>query len=92
MQQESREFRNVTLSLENSIYCPYLKDNNKIIYVNTESNNPPSIIKQLPKSMELTLSQLLANEEIFKNSVTPCNEALMKAGHKHQMSYQQEIS
>ena len=78
-------FLDVTLNLENSPYRPYLKDNNKIIYVNTESNHPPSIIKQLPKSMELRLSQLSANEEIFKNSVTPCSEALTKIGHKHQM-------
>ena len=63
-------FLDVTLNLENSAYHPYLKDNNEIIYVNTETNYPLSIIKQLPKSVELRLSQLSANEKIFKNSVT----------------------
>ena len=63
-------FLDVTLNLVNSTYHPYLKDNNKMIYVNTESNHLPSIIKQMPKSIELRLSQLLANEKIFKNSVT----------------------
>ena len=82
-------FLEVTLNLAKSTYCPYLKDNNKVIHVNTESNRPLSIIKQLPKSIELRLSQLSANKEIFKNSVTPCNEALTKAGYKHQMRYQQ---
>ena len=77
-------FLDVTLNLENSTYSPYLKDNNKVIHFNTESNHPQSIIKQLPK-----WSQLSANKEIFKNSVTPCNEALTKAGYKHQMRYQQ---
>ena len=91
MQQESHEFPRFTMNLENSTYLPYLKDNNKIIHVNTESNHPPSIIKQLPKSIELRLSQLLANEEMFKNSVMPYNEALRKAGYKHQMRYQQNI-
>ena len=76
-------FLDVTLNLENSPYRPYLKDNNKIIYVNTESNHPPSIIKQLPKSIELRLSHLSANEEIFKNSVTSYNQALTKEGYKH---------
>ena len=84
-------FLDVTLTLENSTYLPYLKDNNEIIYLNTESNHPPSIINQLPKSIELRLSQLSANKEIFKNSVTPCNEVLTKAGYKHQMRYQQNI-
>ena len=41
-------FLDVALNLENSTYRPYLKDNNKLIYVDTESNHPPSIIKQLP--------------------------------------------
>ena len=82
-------FLEVTFNLENSTYCPYLKDNNKVTHVNTESNHPLSIIKQLPKSIELRLSQLSANKEIFKNSVTSCNEALTKAGYKHQMRYQQ---
>ena len=54
-------------------------------------NHLPSIIKQLPKSIELRLSQLPTNKEIFKNSVTPCNEALMKAGYKHNIRYQQNI-
>ena len=77
----------VTLNLENSTYRPCLKDNNKIIYFNTESNHSLSIIKQLPKSIELRLSQLSGNEELFKNSVTPYNEALTEAGYKHQMQY-----
>ena len=63
-------FLDVTLNLEYSTYQPYLKDNNKIINIKTEPNDPPSIIKQLPKSIELRLPQLLANEKIFKNSVT----------------------
>ena len=49
-------------------------------YVNIESNNPPNIIKQLPKSIELRLSQLSANDEILKNSIKPYKEALKKAG------------
>ena len=78
-------FLDATLNLENATYRRYRKDNNKIIYVNTESNHPPSIIKQLPKSVELRLSQLSANKEIFRNSVSPCNEVLIKAGYKHNM-------
>ena len=92
MQQKVVNFLDVTLNLKKSIYCPYLTDSNKIIYVNTESNHALPIIKQLPKSVELRLSQLSVNKEIFKKSTTPCNEALTKAGHKQQMQYQQKIS
>ena len=41
-------YLDVTLNLENSTYRPYQKENNQIKYINTESNHPPSIIKQLP--------------------------------------------
>ena len=72
-------FIDVALNFENSVYRPYLKDHNKIVYGNTESNHFPSIIKHLPKSIELRLSQLSANKEIFKNSIKPYEKALTKA-------------
>ena len=77
--------------MENSSYRPYLKDSKKIIYVNTESNHSLSVIKQLPKSIEIRLSKLSANEEIFKSSIKPYKEALTKAGYKHEMRYQHNI-
>ena len=43
----------------------------------------------MPKLIELKLSQLSANEEIFKNSVKPCKKALTKGGYKNEMGYQQ---
>lgn len=42
-------FPDATLNMENSLYRSYVKDNCKIIRVNTEPNHPPSIIKKLPK-------------------------------------------
>ena len=46
----------VTLNLENSTYRPYQEENSQIKYINIESNHPPSIIKQLPLSIETGLS------------------------------------
>ena len=40
-------YLDVKLNLENSTYRLYQKENNQIKYINTESNRPPSIIKQL---------------------------------------------
>ena len=80
-------FLDIILNLENSTYRRYLKDN-KIIYVNIESNHALSIIKQVPKSIELRLSQLSANEDIFKNSRMLYNEALTKTGYKHETQYE----
>ena len=70
-------YLDVSLNLENSIYCPYQKENNQIKYINTKSNHPPSIIKQLP---------------IFNNSVTPYQDALDKSGHKRKLKHQANIN
>ena len=50
-----------------------------------------SIIKQLPKIIELRLSQLLANEKIFQTSIKSYKEALTKAVSKYEMRYKQNI-
>ena len=84
-------YLDVTLNLENSTYRPYQKENNQIKYINTESNHPPSIIKQLPLSIESRLSLLSSSEEIF-NSVTPYQDALDKSGYKHKLKYQANIN
>ena len=81
-----------TLNLENSTYRSYQKENNQINYITIEFNNPPSIIKQLPLSIESRLSSLPSLEEIFNNSVTPHQEALDKSGYKHKLKYQANIN
>ena len=78
-----------TLNLENSTYRSYQKENNQINYITIEFNNPPSIIKQLPLSIESRLSSLPSLEEIFNNSVTPYQEALDKSGYKLNSSTKQ---
>ena len=65
----------VTLNLENSTYRSYQKEKNQIKYINIESNHSPSIIKQLPLSIESRLSSLSSSEEIFNESVIPFQDA-----------------
>ena len=84
-------YLDVTLNLENSTYCPYQKENNQIKYINIESNHPPSIIKQLPLSIESRLSSLSSSEEIFNDSVIPYQDALDKSGYKHKLKYKANI-
>ena len=79
-------YLDVTPNLENFTYRPYQKENNQIKYINIESNNPPSIIKQLPLSIESRLSSLSSSEEIFNDCVIPYQDALDKSGYKHKLT------
>ena len=35
------DFLDVTLNLQNGIYCPYKKPNDKLLYIYSSSNHPP---------------------------------------------------
>ena len=46
------DFLDVTFDLKSGIYYPYRKQNNKILYINKQSNHPQSVIKQTPSINE----------------------------------------
>ena len=81
------DYLDVTFNLTGS-YCPFNKANNEINYIHKESNHPPSIIKQLPLSVERRFSKLSFNEKIFNDSFPIYQEALIKAGYNHKLTYQ----
>ena len=69
-------FLDVTLDLRSGLYKPYNKPNDTPLYVHKNSNNPPSILKNLPAGINKRLSSLSANEEIFKQATPTFQEAL----------------
>ena len=81
-------FLDITLDLNSGIYKPYIKPNYQPIYINKKSNHPPSIIKNIPAAVNRRLSNISANEDVFKGAIPPYQEALNKAGYEHQLSYQ----
>ena len=67
--------------------------NNEILYIHKESNHPPpSILRQIPVSIESRLSKHLSNEKIFKECTQIYQEALRKSGYNHQLTYQKSIN
>ena len=85
------DYLDVTFNLSNSTYRPFCKPNNEITYVHKESNHPPSILKQLPLSIESRLSRLSSSESIFKESTHVYQEALNKSGYTHKLSYKPPV-
>ena len=77
------DYLDVTFNLTDSPHRPFNKTNKEINYIDKESNHPPSIIKQLPLSVERRLSKLSSNEKIFNDSIPTYQEALIKVGYNH---------
>ena len=63
-------YLDVTFNLNDGTYKPYTKPNNEIKYIHKNSNHPPSVIRQIPLSIESRLSTLSFNEKIFQEAVT----------------------
>ena len=76
------DFLDITLDLHTGSYKPYKKPNDTINYIHCQSNYPPSIIKNLPKGIEIRLSNNSANADIFQKAAKPYNN-----GHKEELKY-----
>ena len=61
-------YLDVTLNLNDESYRPYKKPNEKTNYIHVNSDHPPSILKQLPMSIEKRLSSLSSSKEIFEET------------------------
>ena len=68
------QFLDITLDLENEVFKPYIKPGDRPLYVSSDSNHPPSILKNIPLSINRRLSSISANREIV-NAAAPLFQA-----------------
>ena len=80
-------FLDVTLDLHTGAYKPYRKPNDHPLYINTNSNHPPSIIKELPHNISKRISEISSSEEIFNEAAPYYNNALKSSGYKENIKY-----
>ena len=60
-------YLDITLNLNDGSYRPYKNANEETNYIHVNSDHHPSILKQLPKSIEKRLSSLSSSKEIFED-------------------------
>ena len=58
-------YLDATFNQNDGSYRPYRKPNDVTHYIHIQSDHPPSITKQLPRSIEKHLSQLSSSKDIF---------------------------
>ena len=71
-------FLDVTLDLRSAKYYPYTKEGNIPLYVHKESNHPPSILKNIPESINKRLSDISSDKVCFDNAKSIYQGALDK--------------
>ena len=77
----------VNLDLKNDKYFPYRKPNNNPLYVNSNSNHPPSVLKQIPLMISNRLSNNSINQEEFDKAKPIYEKALKNSGFDQQLEY-----
>ena len=82
-------FLDVEVDLTTGTHKPYTKPNNTLLYIDVNSNHPPSVTRNTAISVQNRLSLLSSNKEIFDQAAPPYQLALDKAGYKHTLEFTQ---
>ena len=69
----------MTFDLQSNSYKPYRKSDNLLVYIYKNSNHPPTILNELPKSVAKRISHLSSSENIFHDAIPVYKEALQKS-------------
>ena len=73
-------FLDTTFDLINVICKPYPEPNDNPVYINKNPNHPPTVLRQLVKSITKRTSETSPNEQIFQESISIHKVALKKSG------------
>ena len=84
------DFLDVTFNLTTETFSPYKKPNNKLLYVNKQSNHPPSVLKQIPNSVNERLNTISSNEGIFNSAKKDYENALKSSGYNQPLTYKNQ--
>ena len=75
-------YLDITLNLNNGSYRPYNETN----YIHVNSDQTPSILKQLPVSIEKQVSSLSSSKEIFEETVPYYEQYFSNCGYKKKLN------
>ena len=64
-------FLDINLNLSTGIFKPYMKENDKPIYVHCESNHPHGILRNITKSVNKRFNSISAIQEVFQAAIPP---------------------
>ena len=82
-------FLDVEVDLNTGTHKPYTKPNNSLLYIDINSNHPPSTLNKTVLAVQSRLSMLSSNRGIFEQAAPPYQEALDRAGYTHKLQFMQ---
>ena len=89
MNLQIADFLDATFDISRGLYYPFRKPDNKPLYINRDSNHPPTVLKEIPNMINQRLSSLSCNEEVFNRSKLPYEKALADSGFQAELKYKE---
>ena len=80
-------FLDVTFHLSTGKYKPYRKSNDDPLYISKHSNHPPSILRQLPTSINKRISTLSSDKQTFEDAAPAYQNAQGHSNFSHKLEY-----
>ena len=81
------DFLDVTLNLNNGTFKPFSKSNSTPTNIDTDSNHPRSLLKQIPNAVNQRINRLFSCKIIFEESKSIYSEALKNSGFQGRLEY-----
>ena len=88
----SINFLDINFCLNSESYQPYRKPNDEPIYINHNSNHPPTILSRLPQTISKRISSLSSNYKLFSRAAPMYNAALENASYTERVNYCSRIN
>ena len=80
-------FLDLNLNLKEGSYQPYRKPNNNLLFIDSHSNHTPSIIKQIPLSVNKRISQISSDQLAFLVAAPLYENALNQSYYQSNLKY-----
>ena len=80
----------IRFDLTTRLFKPYSKTSNVPRYVDAKSNHPPSIQKEIPKSISKRITSNSCNEQVFNAAALFYNDILDKCGYSERLAFKKE--
>ena len=80
-------FLDVTFDLSSGSYKPYMKPNNKLLYVHGLSNLPTTLLENVPQNINKRLTNISFNEQVFNEAIAPYQQALDESGYNFKLKF-----
>ena len=80
-------FLDVTFDLTTGKHKPYRKPNDDPLYIHKHSNHPPSILRQVPTSINKRISTLSSDKQVSDDAVQTYHNVLGYSNFSHKLEY-----